>query len=167
MEKQFLFLETQGEDQLYTELKKHFESKGIKIVSPFHFKNSWINPQSESIAPLSKRVFIELCEYLKIPKIYFVIIQRIRNSSKQSSRQSTRQMNQLLKDLFNDGCFDTERNSKEIINNRLDYYKANHPLDDLGIDENHLATNLVALVELIQPELKLVELETIEKTSNE
>src|SRR5690606_19332658 len=48
--------ETQGEDQLYTELKKHFEFKGIKIVSPFHFKNSWINPQSESIAPLSKRV---------------------------------------------------------------------------------------------------------------
>jgi hypothetical protein len=159
--------EVQGEDKLYSDLKKHFEIKGIKIVSPFHFKNSWINPQSESIAPLSKRVFIELCEYLKIPKIYFIIIQRIRNSSKQSSRQSTRQMNQLLKDLFNDGCFDTERNSKEIINNRLDYYKANHPLDDLGIDENHLATNLVALVELIQPELKLVELETIEKTSNE
>lgn len=76
-------------------------------------------------------------------------------------------MNQLLKDLFNDCCFDTDRNPNEIINNRLDYYKANHPLDDLGIDENHLATNLVALVELIQPELKLVELETIEKTSNE
>lgn len=159
--------ETQGEDQLYTDLKKHFESKGIKIVSHFHFKNSWIKPQSESIAPLSKRVFIELCEYLKIPKIYFVIIQRIRNASKQSSRQSTRQMNQLLKDLFNDCCFDTDRNPNEIINNRLDYYKANHPLDDLGIDENHLATNLVALVELLKPELKLVELETIEKTSNE
>ena len=159
--------EVQGEDQLYSELKKYFETKGIKIVSQFHFKNSWINPQSESIAPLSKRVFIELCEYLKIPKIYFIIIQRIRNSTKQSSRQSTRQMNQLLKDLFNDGCFDTDRNPKEIINNRLDYYKENHPLDELGIDENHLATNLVALVELIQPELNLIELETIEKTSNE
>lgn len=159
--------EVQGEDKLYSELKKYFETKGIKIVSQFHFKNSWINPQSESIAPLSKRVFIELCEYLKIPKIYFIIIQRIRNSTKQSSRQSTRQMNQLLKDLFNDGCFDTDRNPKEIINNRLDYYKKNHPLDELGIDENHLATNLVALVELIQPELNLIELETIEKTSNE
>jgi hypothetical protein len=159
--------EVQGEDQLYSDLKKHFETKGIKIVSQFHFKNSWINPQSESIAPLSKRVFIELCEYLKIPKIYYIIIQRIRNSSKQSSRQSTRQMNQLLKDLFNDCCFDTDRNPKEIINNRLDYYKANHPLDELGIDENHLETNLVALVELIQPELKPIELETIEKTNNE
>lgn len=156
-----------GEDKLYLDLKMYFESKGIKIVSQFHFKNCWINPQSESIAPLSKRVFIELCEYLKIPKIYFIIIQRIRNSSKQSSRESTKQMNQLLKDLFNDGCFDTDRNPTEIINNRLDYYKVNHPLDDLGIDENHLATNLVALVELIQPELKLVELETIVKINNE
>ncbi|GAA4071456.1 hypothetical protein GCM10022389_15880 [Flavobacterium cheonanense] len=157
----------QGEDQLYSELKKYFQGKGIKIVSQFHFKNSWINPQSESIAPLSKRVFIELCEYLKIPKIYFIIIQRIRNSSKQSSRQSTRQMNQLLKDLFNDGCFDNDGNPKEIINNRLDYYKANHPLDDLGIDENCLADNLATLVELIKPELKPGELESIEKTNNE
>jgi hypothetical protein len=159
--------ETQGEDQLYSELKKHFENKGIKIVSQFHFKNSWINPQSESIAPLSKRVFIELCEYLKIPKIYFIIVQRIRNASKQSSRQSTRQMNQLLKDLFNDGCFDTNKNAREIITNRLEHYKANHPLDDLGIDENYLVDNLVTLVELLLPELKLLELETIEKNNNE
>ncbi len=157
----------QGENQLYSELKKYFENKGIKIVSQFHFKNSWINPQSESIAPLSKRIFIELCEYLKIPKIYFVIIQRIRNSSKQSNRQSTRQMNHLLKDLFNDGSFDTDRNPREVITNKLAYYKANHPLDELGIDENYLANNLVTLVELIQPELKPVELETIERISNE
>lgn len=156
-----------GEENLYNELKSIFDSKGLKIVSQFHFKNSWINPQSESIAPLSKRVFIELCDFLKIPKIYFVIIQRIRNASKQSSRQSTRQMNQLLKDLFNDGCFDNGKNAREIINNRLAFYKLNHPLDELGIDENYLADNLVTLTELIHPELKLQELETIEKISNE
>jgi hypothetical protein len=159
--------ESLGEDKLYLELKKYFETKGLKIVSQFHFKNSWVNPQSESLAPLSKRVFIELCDYLKIPKIYFVIIQRIRNATKQSSRQSTRQMNQLLKDLFNDGCFDAYLKPREIITNKLGYYKAYHPLDDLGIDENYLADNLVTLVELIQPELKLAELETIEKISNE
>jgi hypothetical protein len=159
--------EDHGENQLYSDLKKYFETKGIKIVSKFHFKNSWMNPQSESIAPLSKKVFIELCEYLKIPKIYFIIIQRIRNASKQSSRQSTRQMNQLLKDLFNDGCFDTNKNARDIITNRLEYYKVNHPLDELGIDENYLADNLVTLVELILPELKLLELETIEKNHNE
>jgi hypothetical protein len=156
-----------GEDKLYSELKIYFQTKGLKIVSQFHFKNSWINPHSESIAPLSKRVFIELCEYLKIPKIYFVIIQRIRNASKQSSRQSTRQMNHLLKDLFNDGCFDNDQDARLIINCRLEYYKVNHPLDELGIDENHLADNLIALVDLILPELKLVELENIEKIKNE
>jgi len=152
-----------GEDNLYNDLRIHLEKKGLKIVSLFHFKNSWINPQSESIAPLSKRNFIELCEYLNIPKIYFVIIQRIRNASKQSSRQSTRQMNQLLKDLFNDGCFNEGNNSREIINIKLSHYKMNHPLDELGIDENYLLENLVTLTELIQPELKLLELETIEK----
>ncbi len=157
----------EGEVKLYNDLKIYFESKGLKIVSQFYFKNSWINSQSESIAPLSKRVFIELCEYLKIPKIYFFIIQRIRNASKQLSRQSTRQMNQLLKDLFNDGCFDNGKNAREIINNRLSFYKSNHPLDELGIDENCLADNLVTLTELIQPEIKLLELETIEKLSNE
>lgn len=156
-----------GEDKLYIELKQYFETKGLRIVSQFHFKNSWINPQSESIAPLSKRVFIELCEYLKIPKGYFFIIQRIRNASKQSSRQSTRQMNQLLKDLFNNGCFDNDKNARDIINNKLNFYKQNHPLDELGIDENYLADNLVTLVELIKPELKLVALETIEKLYNE
>ena len=76
-------------------------------------------------------------------------------------------MNQLLKDLFNDGCFDTNKNTRGIITNRLEYYNASHPLDDLGIDENYLADNLVTLVELILPELKLLELETIEKNNNE
>jgi hypothetical protein len=76
-------------------------------------------------------------------------------------------MNQLLKDLFNDGCFDNGKNAREIIKNRLEFYKSNHPLDELGIDENYLADNLFTLTELIQPELKLIELETIEKLSNE
>lgn len=156
-----------GEEELYNEMKAHFETKGLKMVSQFHFKNTWINPDSESIAPLSKKVFIELCEYLNIPKTYFIIIQRIRNSTKQTSRQSTRQMNLLLKDLFNDGCFDRDKNPRDIINNRLAFYKENHPLDELGIDENFLADNLVALVELIIPELNLIELETIQKNSNE
>ena len=76
-------------------------------------------------------------------------------------------MNQLLKDLFNDGCFDNEKNARDIINKKLSFYMSNHPLDELGIDENYLADNLVTLTELIHPELKLLELETIEKLSNE
>lgn len=159
--------ETKGEENFYNELKVYLERKKLKIVSSFHFKNSWINPLSESIAPLNKKVFVAVCEYLQIPKIYFVIIQRIKNTSKQSSRQSTRQMNQLLKDLFNDGCFDSELNTRDIITNRLSFYKKNHPLDELGIDENYLLDSLVTLTELIQPELNLLEVESIEKLNNE
>lgn len=160
-------VEKKGEENFYNELKAYLEMKKLKIVSSFHFKNSWINPLSESIAPLNKKVFVAVCEYLQIPKIYFAIIQRIKNTSKQSSRQSTRQMNQLLKDLFNDGCFDSELNTRDIITNRLSFYKKNHPLDELGIDENYLLDSLVTLTELIQPELKLLEVESIEKINNE
>lgn len=78
-----------NEDVLYEELKTYLENKGLKIVSSFHFKNNWLNPESESIAPLSKKIFIELCNFLNLPKTYFILIQRLRNSSKQASRQST------------------------------------------------------------------------------
>ena len=152
-----------NEETLYNELKTFLENKGLKIVSSFHFKNNWLNPESESIAPLSKKVFIELCSFLNLPKTYFILIQRLRNSSKQASRHSTRQMNRLLQDLFNDGCFDEKRDAKQIITNNLENYKRKHPLDELGIDEKYLGENLIALVELIQSEVKLRELEKFKK----
>jgi len=155
--------DAKGDEVLYYELMKYLEAKRLKIVSFYHYKNSWINPQSDSIAPLSKRVFIELCEFLGIPKMYYVIIQRIRNTSKQASRQSTTQMNRLLRDLFNDGCFNEGVDAKLLIRSKLPFYKKNHPLDELGIGENYLLDNLVTLVELIRPELKLLEIEFIEK----
>ncbi|MCB0743478.1 MAG: hypothetical protein KDC67_06210, partial [Ignavibacteriae bacterium] len=46
-----------NEESLYTELKTYLESKGLKIVSLHHFKNNWLTPESDSIAPLSKKVF--------------------------------------------------------------------------------------------------------------
>lgn len=154
---------TSNEESLYTELKTYLESKGLKIVSLHHFKNNWLTPESDSIAPLSKKVFIELCDFLNLPKIYFILIQRLRNASKQSSRQSTRQMNRLLQDLFNDGSFDNGEDIKKIITANLESYKRKHPLDELGIDEKYLGGNLIALVELIKAEVKLKELEKFNK----
>ena len=151
-----------GEIEFYAELDKFLNSKGLKIVSFSHFQHTWSNPYSDSKTPLSKRVFIALCEYLHIPKTYFIIMQRLKNASKQATRHSTRQMNSLLKDLFNDTCFDAGVTAKEILEGNLDHYKKKHPLDEIGINENHLLDNLVTLVELIQPELKLLEVETIE-----
>ena len=68
-------------------------------------------------------------------------------------------MNRLLQDLFNDGCFDEKVDTKQIITNNLENYKRKHPLDELGIDENYLGENLIALVELIKSEVTVKELE--------
>lgn len=152
-----------NEETLYDELKTHLESKGLKIVSLFHFKNNWLNPESESIAPISKRVFIELCNFLNLPKTYFILIQRLRNSSKQASRQSTRQMNRLLQDLFNDGSFDNGVDINKVIETKLEEYKRKHPLDELGIDEKYLGDNLIALVKLIKEEVTLKELDKFKR----
>ena len=151
-------LSNTNEEALYDELKTHLESKGLKIVSLHYFKNNWLNPESESIAPLSKKTFIEVCNFLNLPKTYFILIQRLRNISKQSSRQSTRQMNKLLQDLFNDGCFDEEIDLNKKIATNLKKYKRTHPLDELGINEKYLSENLIALVELIKTEVTLKEL---------
>ena len=152
-----------GEEELYETLKVHLESKGLKIVSLYHFKNNWLNPESDSMAPLNKKIFIELCEFLELPKTYFILIQRLRNAAKQSTRQSTLQMNRLLQNLFNDGCFDDGVDLSKIIVAKLDNYKREHPLDELGIDERYLGDNLIALVELIRPEIKLKEIEKFKK----
>lgn len=152
-----------NEEALYEELKNHFETKGLKIVSLHHFTNNWLNPESDSIAPISKRVFIELCNFLGLPPIYFTLIRRLRNVSKQSNRQSTRQMNRLLQDLFNDSSFDESADINNIITTNLESYKRKHPLDELGIDERYLGDNLVALVELIKPEIVLKEMEKFKK----
>nr|WP_312129297.1 hypothetical protein [Sphingobacterium multivorum] len=152
-----------GEEALYDELKAYLERKGLKIVSFHHFKSNWLNPESESMAPLSKKVFIELCTFLELPKVYFILIQRLRNVAKQSNRQSTLQMNRLLQDLFNDGYFDDGADLNKIITTKLENYKRKHPLDELGIDERYLGDNLIVLVELIKPEITLKEIEKFKK----
>ena len=73
-------------------------------------------------------------------------------------------MNRLLQNLFNDGCFDDEANLNEIIASNLEIYKIKHPLDELGIDEQYLGKNLIALVQLIKPEITLKEIEEFKKT---
>lgn len=89
-------------------------------------------------------------------------MQRIKNSYKQASRQSNSQMNNLLRDLFNDGSFDDISKTKSIIEKKIESYRKNHPLEDIGINETYLLQNLVSLVELISPEIKLEQVEKIE-----
>lgn len=158
---------SKSEKEIYEELSDFLKRRSLKIVSFFHFKNNWTNPKSESFSPLSKKVFLSLCEYLEIPKAYYAIMQSIKNASKQASRQSTRQMNYLLKDLFNDGCFDNISQARNILESKSRYYKLYHPADELGTSNDRLLDVLVTLVELISPELRLQHIESLQKIENE
>lgn len=151
-----------GEEILYNQLDTFFKNKGLKIVTLSHFRNNWLDPSSDSLTPLSKKVFRALCDFLELPRTYTLLMQRMKNASVQESRQSNKRMNNLLMDLFNDGCFDDLEKAKEVLTTQLEKYKEEHPLEDIGIGEDHLLTNLIVLTELIHPEIKLNELLGIE-----
>ena len=154
--------EEKGKESLYTEIQELLGKKNLKMVSFQHFENHWINPESKSLAPIVKKVFLSICNYLNLPKTYIILISRIKNKTKQTTRNNTRKINLLFKDLFDDGCFDDISKTREILTTKKEYYQQNHSLEELGIDENHLLENLVALVELINPEISLQKVDSIE-----
>ena len=154
--------EDKGKESLYTEIQELLGQKNLKMVSFQHFENHWINPESKSLAPIVKKVFLSICNYLNLPKTYIILISRIKNKTKQTTRNNTRKINLLFKDLFDDGCFDDISKTREILTTKKEYYQQNHSLEELGIDENHLLENLVALVELINPEISLQKVDSIE-----
>ena len=154
--------EEKGKELLYFEIQELLSKQNLKMVSFQHFENHWINPESKSLSPIIKKVFLSICNYLNLPKTYIILISRIKNKTKQASRNNTRKMNLLFKDLFDDGCFDDISKTREILTTKKEYYQQNHSLEELGIDENHLLENLVALVELINPEISLQKVDSIE-----
>jgi hypothetical protein len=151
-----------GKESLYTEIQELLGQQNLKMVSFQHFENHWINPESKSLAPIVKKVFLSICNYLNLPKTYIILISRIKNKTKQTTRNNTRKMNLLFKDLFDDGCFDDITKTREILITKKEYYQKNHSLEELGIDANHLLENLLALVELINPEIDLQKVDSIE-----
>jgi len=154
--------EDKGKESLYSEIQELLNKQNLKMVSFQHFENHWINPDSKSLSPIIKKVFLLICNYLNLPKTYVILISRIKNKTKQASRNNTRKINLLFKDLFDDGCFDDLSKTKDILMTKKKYYQQNHSLEELGIDENHLLENLVALVELINPEIDLQKVDSIE-----
>jgi len=155
--------EITGVENLYNELKTIFSRNNLNIVSQGHFESTWINPESSSLVPRGNKAFKVICNYLGLPTTYLRIIYTIKNSNIQGRRNATRIYSRLLKDLFNHGCFDEGANSVQILISKLDYYKSNHNLDELGIDEDNPLTDLNTLVELIKPELAYRQTTNIEK----
>ncbi|MBK8622872.1 MAG: hypothetical protein IPN79_14245 [Saprospiraceae bacterium] len=156
-----------GIEFLYDEIKLIFDKNKIPLVSINHFKNSWLNVESDSLMPRGNKVFKFLCEYLDLNNSYRLILYRLKNSSISGKIEATKKYSSLLKDLFANGCFDLNAPTKTILQSNIQQYKNNHSLDELGINPESPLSDLTTLVELIQPELKLIELETIEKLKNE
>ena len=50
--------EDKGKESLYTEIQELLGKKNLKMVSFQHFENHWINPESKSLAPIVKKVFL-------------------------------------------------------------------------------------------------------------
>jgi hypothetical protein len=138
---------------VYSELKSLFTRNNLNMVSKSYFESTWINPESDSLIPRGNKTFKVLCNYLGLPTAYLRIIYTIKNKNISGRRNATRIYSRLLRDLFNDGCFDHEAIPSKILSNQIDYYKDNHNLDELGIDEENSIEGLVTLVELLKPEI--------------
>jgi hypothetical protein len=152
-----------GIESLYEELKTIFNKYSIPLVSINYFRSSWINVESDTLIPRGNKVFKVLCDYLNLNNNYRLIIFRLKNASISGKIEATKKYSSLLKDLFADGCFDGNSSKQTILQSKMHHYKNNHALDEIGIDIDNPMNGLVSLIELIQPELKLSELEIIEK----
>ncbi len=156
-----------GIDTIYTELLQLFSHNSIPLVKHSYFISSWLNTQSNTLMPRGNKIVKILFDYLQLSNNYRLILYRLKNASISGKIEATRKYSSLLKDLFSDGCFDKNSNLELILHNKVVDYQQNHSLEELGIDNENPINGLIALVELIKPEIKTVELETIEKVNNE
>jgi hypothetical protein len=156
--------DSEGEEVLYEALKTHLRSKNLQIVSIDRFKNFWLAPLSDTICPASNRVFKALCDFLSLDNVYYFHIIRERNA-RYPLGQMTRKWIHLYKDLFNDCFFDVGINLDDEIEHRLDFYKTNHPIDELGISEDQIKDSLNILVQLIKNALNLLQVEYLRKNT--
>jgi hypothetical protein len=117
--------------------------------------------------PRGNKVVKVLFDYLNLNISYRLILYRLKNASVSGKIEATKKYSRLLKDLFHDGFFDEKAPLKSIIESRIQYYKNNYSLEELGIDNESPFIGLMTLIQLIQPELRLTELETIERITNE
>lgn len=152
-----------SQENLYNDLTVLFNRNNLDMVSPSYFKSTWINPDSSSLVPRKNKAFKVLCNYLGLPTTYLRIIYTIKNRNISGRRNATHIYSKLLKDLFNDCSFDEGANPEQILFTKIDYYKGNHNLDELGIDEEKPLEGLITLIYLIKPELTFKQVKSIEK----
>lgn len=151
-----------GNNELYRDIETFMKSKSIGIVAKNTFENSWLNPDSHSLVPRGKDIFLKLCEYLNLPKSYYRLMLRLKNVEIQATRNSSKQMNSLLSDLINDGCYDHDAIVQLILVDNKSKYVKKHDFDEIGIAVEQVVEELKALVDLLRPYLILSEVQKIE-----
>jgi hypothetical protein len=159
--------ESIGLDTLYSDLLQLFSNNNIPLVKQNYFINFWLNTRSDTLMPRGNKIVKVLFDYLQLSGNYRLILYRLKNTSIAGKIEATKKYSNLLKDLFYDGCFDSNSNLISVLHNKLLHYRQNHSLEELGIDSENPISGLIALVELIKPEIKTFQLDTIEKNNNE
>lgn len=149
-----------GIDQVYSDLNKRIHQIGAKIVSRNYFEKFWLEPQSDSLIPRSKKVFRVLCEYLDLPRVYYVVMLKKRAKERLASKKSTFKMNRLIADLIHEGFFDSSYNEGKKYS--FEDFTKNHDLEEVGITEENYKEELTSLVELLKPYLNLRKVKKIE-----
>lgn len=155
--------ESMGLENLYSELKSLFLSQNISLVHLEYFKDSWININSDTIMPRGNKIAKVLFDYLRIGNAYLMILYRLKNASINGKIEATRKYSNLFKDLFADRCFDSEVCVQDILQEKIEKYQSDHYLEEIGIDRENPKKDLLALIDLIKPELNLKKLEFIER----
>jgi len=123
-----------------------------RFVRYQYFKEKWLDPTSELLIPRKRRHFRAICEYLELSPIYYRLKLKKSASEKWSKRNNTQKTNRLLIQMFNEGLFN---DSLDWSNTPLDHLLTTHDLEENGITEENVRTELQALVALLKENISM------------
>ncbi len=166
--KTLLVEKNEKNEDLYDILNQFFRSRNLNLVSRNTFVDAWLNFETGNFIPRGKKNFLALCDFLELPKVYYLIMRRKKNSGKSNERLRTSINNKMFGLLFNDGCFDDSNHANKIITRNLNRYKAEIDFEDLGIAQDDIIIQeLKSLVELLVDTIKLERLKDIQTVDND
>jgi hypothetical protein len=150
-----------GKDKraLYEDIENVLGEKGF--VKFEHFRDHWLDVDSELLIPRRRRHFRLICEFLGLRPAYYRLKLKKRSSMTHNSRQSNWKMNALLSQMINEGLFEP---GFDWTVRTLEHLMDAHGLEEKGITEDNLVNELRSLVHLIQEQVRLKKVQNIETT---
>lgn len=117
-----------------------------------YFREKWLDPKSELMIPRRRRHFNAICKYLALSPVYYRLKLKKSASEKWSKRNSTQKTNRLLAQMFDEGLFNDDVDWSNVP---LDHLLKVHDLEENGITEENLRTELNALVVLLKENISM------------